>query len=219
MFIKRSMRFISNRGSRDSSKVFAIGFPRSATTTMHNLFEDIGFRARHLDRDLCEAISRGDYNFSSIENWDAFSDSPYPLIWKDLYYLYPSARFILHTRPIGKWLKSIERLSVFNQTHGRWADRPENTDMRGYLELLFGTPDFDEKVWSASYERHTKLVTSHFANTNGEKFIHLEMSEEKNKENTRRVLDFLGLSSDGTQAVRMGVANKGGVDTIGPFES
>lgn len=194
-------------------KVFAIGLPRAGTTSLHSLFIALGFKSRHLDMDLINGIGAGRCNFANINNHEAFSDSPYPFLWKDLFYLFPSAKFILHTRPEEDWLRSIEKLSSFNKRNGSWDDRPKNSAHRSYLAMLFGSPDFDREVWRAGYRRHHLTIRKFFENQASWKFLDIQMVPERNEENAYIVADFLGVQAP--KGLIMPMRNKGEVENIG----
>tara|TARA_B100000949_G_C14264619_1_gene444405 strand:- start:1157 stop:1801 length:645 start_codon:yes stop_codon:yes gene_type:complete len=44
-----------------------------------------------------------------IKNYDAFQDTPWFLIYRELYMNYPDAKFILTTRDENKWILSVQR--------------------------------------------------------------------------------------------------------------
>ena len=199
--------------SRRLPKVFAIGMPRTGTTSLHYFFGMLGLKARHLDMELCNMIGRGDYNLADIDNYDAFSDSTYSYIWKDLYYIWPNARFIITTRPDQLWLRSIEKLAALNRHFGVWDDRPANADQRNFLTMFFGSPDFDSSIWLSAYRRHRLETRSFFRNLPEDKFLEVEMVEERNVENAHRVAKFLGIHL--TEPIEMPVRNKGEVEYVG----
>lgn len=91
----RLLTRIEPKGDLSAKKVFVIGHARTGTTSFYNLFNSAGMRAKH---------SAGNWHLAQA---DAFSDSGdfRPL---DLYRrYYPNAYFVLNTRPLGPWLRSL----------------------------------------------------------------------------------------------------------------
>jgi hypothetical protein len=197
------------------TKVFGIGFPRTGTTSLHALFQMFGLSAKHCDIVLCNALARGEWDIHSIAAFDAFSDSPIPLIWRDIYYLYPDSRFVMTIRPKDVWLRSILNLYNFNCQKNHWSLQPENYDHREYLTMLFGSPDFDPDIWLSSYVRHIKMVRAFFALKNPDQYLELDVREENNKNNAQSLAKFIGAVAHAS--VEMPVRNKHGVDGIGLF--
>lgn len=74
-------------------KYFIIGFNKTATTTMHELFLLNGIKSQH------------DNNWD-LDNYDAFSDNKDLSIYIELSIKYPDAMFILNIRSIKEWILS-----------------------------------------------------------------------------------------------------------------
>lgn len=84
---------------RPKDKVFAIGFNKSGTTSLHHLFQDLGFRSFH------GIHWRDSRNRTLLHAFDAFSDGP-PQDFQALHRLFPTAKFILNTRDLEGWVLS-----------------------------------------------------------------------------------------------------------------
>jgi hypothetical protein len=77
-----------------NNKIFVIGFNKTATTTLHKLFEINSLRSTH-------------NNIWDINKYDCFSDSNKEIFYfQKLYELYPESIFILNTRSLRNWIKS-----------------------------------------------------------------------------------------------------------------
>ena len=79
----------------DRRKIFVVGHPRSGTKVFHKLFQGNGLKSQH---------SPGNWNTRA---YDCFSDrgsfQPFPLMAAH----YPNSVFILNTRPVYKYIRSV----------------------------------------------------------------------------------------------------------------
>ena len=101
-------------------KIFAIGFNKTGTTSLHRIFEDLGYRSLHDDRwrQLSDPLL---FRF-----YDAFSDGiPEDIRAWDA--TFPEARFILQVRDLDAWLDSriehIRRLPSGRTRDPNWSVR------------------------------------------------------------------------------------------------
>lgn len=91
-------------------KVFIIGFQKTGTTSLEHALGLLGYRVYGGDKNLmkfenCDALKN--YIKTTLENWDAVQDMPWPLFYKELFELYPDANYILTTRDSKKWILSV----------------------------------------------------------------------------------------------------------------
>ena len=78
-------------------KIFVIGFNKTGTTSLHELFKKSNINSTHTNIPVMNIIHK----------FDAFTDGHhYDSRFKEYYKSCPSSIFILNTRPIGKWLIS-----------------------------------------------------------------------------------------------------------------
>ena len=97
-------------------KVFILGLPRTGTQSMHALMEHIGLKSLHFDLEYMDVLNAMDGDFSFLDRYDAISDLPIPLVYKDLSKRYPEAKFILTLRKdADAFANSIEMLYQFNK--------------------------------------------------------------------------------------------------------
>lgn len=125
-------------------KVFAIGLPRTGTTSLDAAFRALGFSSIHFPFSLWK-----DSNFGMLDKYQAFSDGPIYAMYPDLHRRFPDANFIITTRPLPDWLESMEWLL----TNGPfiWAWEPEYDR---FHESFFGSSRFDRDLYAAAYNRH-----------------------------------------------------------------
>jgi len=133
-------------------KVFVIGFHKTGTSSLKKALTILGYKVKgpfgtkdpNISRYACEAA------FRFVEQYDAFQDNPWPIIYKELDKKYPGSKFILIIRPAEKWLESQVR--HFGTT---------KTPMREWIYGV-GYPAGNEGVYLARYERHNKEVLEYF---------------------------------------------------------
>lgn len=93
-------------------KVFIIGFQKTGTTSLDLALQKLGFKVYGVDKNLLKFKSGEDlkaYILTILKNWDAVQDMPWPLFYKELYALYPNAKFILTKRDEDDWYNSAKR--------------------------------------------------------------------------------------------------------------
>lgn len=91
-------------------KVFVIGFQKTGTTSLEHALQYLGYRVYGGDKNLLkfdDPQSLNDYIQSLMKNWDAVQDMPWPLFYKELFQLFPNAKYILTIRPTEKWIRSV----------------------------------------------------------------------------------------------------------------
>lgn len=120
-------------------RIFGIGLPKTGGTSLVDALKVLGYSAIGYPR-------RGK------EEWryQAATDTPVTIAFRELDRQYPGSKFILTTRDLDGWLKSCSR---------HFGEPYDNT-MR---EKLFGTYQFDEPKFRATYERHHREVFNYFA--------------------------------------------------------
>lgn len=94
----------------EKEKVFVIGFQKTGTTSLETALEVLGYRVYGGDKSLMRFNNGEDlkkYISGVMQNWDAVQDMPWPLFYKELFELYPTAKFILTFRNSEKWIESV----------------------------------------------------------------------------------------------------------------
>lgn len=135
-----------------SPKVFGIGFHKTGTTSLGQALGLLGYR-------VCGDVATADpligeraigFARQLTEQFDAFQDNPWPIIYRELDGWYPDAKFVLTLRDTEAWLASI--LKFFGE-----RDSP----MRAWIYGV-GVPRGNEAVYRARYERHNREVQEYF---------------------------------------------------------
>ena len=151
-------------------KVFGIGLNKTGTTTLGKALEHLGFE-KHVS-----------YNLDLVHNWkkkelqpifdvadqnDNFEDWPWPMLYKELYNRYDTAKFILTTR------KSPD---VWFESLCKHADRTGPTAFR---ELIYGysMPHNYKKEHIDFYNFHNQAVSDFFNKYAPEKLLQVSWEE------------------------------------------
>jgi uncharacterized membrane protein YkvA (DUF1232 family) len=155
--------------SAGGPKVFGIGFQKTATSSLDAAFRILGY-----DTDNGVFINVADKTQSLwieppltadnvlaavlpiAERREAFSDNPWPLLFRELDARFPGSKFLLTVRQPQAWIGSMVR---------HFDDRP--SDM---LQWIYGVPCVagNEPRCLEIYEAHNSAVRAHFASRPGD---------------------------------------------------
>jgi hypothetical protein len=167
-----SGRSITEKAPR---KVFCIGFHKTGTTSLGKALQHMGLRVcnhktiggkgkRHL-LDLCKQNKWREIKKTYIDKFDAFEDTPWPVIYKHVYGMFPGAKYILTLRDSEKWLQS-----VVNHFGSR------ETDIRKWIYGEdHGAPLGSESTYLQRFESHVKEVVDFSSKTAGMDLLKLDI--------------------------------------------
>ena len=152
-------------------KVFAVGFNKSASSSLHALFRSLGRpsfhgpRWRRLDNRL-------------LKKYDCFSDGePDDLTMLDR--MFPGAKFILNVRDLEGWLYS--RLAHIERS---------KRDKKGYRTgTIWDTTPAAVKTWIEKRNHHHLSVLSYFSKRPGDLLV---VNFVQDKDAATKVCHFLG---------------------------
>ena len=161
------------------TKVFVIGFQKTGTTSLELALQFLGYRVYGGDKNLMKYTNAEDlkaYIKKTLDSWDAAQDMPWPLYYKELYEVYPDAKFILTIRNTNKWIKSVVNYfaSIRIPLHKKIYEVP---CAEGY-----------EKEYKAIYNKHNQDVIEFFSKKNN--FL---LMESKRNFNYNTLCTFLEL--------------------------
>lgn len=129
------------------SKVFGIGLGKTGTTSLCSALTQLGYRTLHANY------------LQDLSPFDAATDTPIAMAFRELDWRYPNSKFLLTLRDIEQWLISWQnqdaKVRQLNQGQlPRWV--------KSLRQEAFGQWTFDPDVWTASYNYHLSEVTSYF---------------------------------------------------------
>lgn len=191
---------ISKAESIPRPKVFVIGLSKTGTTSLGDALELLSYRRTGWEdirsRFLFRAYTRGDLSLlvDRTFDFDAFEDLPWSLVYREMAFLYPNAKFILTLRKSeDAWLESIKR-----HTKGRKWD--------GH-ETVYGAEEATghEGAYLDAYRNHTDSVREFFASPGQEgrllEFV-IDQPDISKGERWSRLCEFLGISDSKAMMMR-----------------
>jgi len=135
-------------------KVFCIGFHKTGTTTLEVALKKLGYRVTGSfgtkDPDIANKVHEMAY--AMVDQYDAFQDNPWPILYKELDERFAGSKFILTRRPAESWIRSQVKDFASTETPMRRWIYGENA----------GCPDGNEDTYIARYERHNREVLDYF---------------------------------------------------------
>lgn len=174
-------------------KIFCIGLHKTGTTALLQAFLRLGFRT-------CDGLAgasvaeRGafashpdpmEWLGELIDDFQAFEDVPWPLLFRELYEEYPDGYFILTTRSPESWIKScVAHFGASSDPVHEWI----------YGEGM-GAPAGNEAAWISLFNRHNEEVIEFFNARPQSRFLHIEIDDNTPPEiRSKTLVGFLGLS-------------------------
>lgn len=171
----------------DKQKIFGIGFHKTGTKSLAAALSGFGYRVHGpgLVKDTHACASMANLQQAAwplIDQFDAFQDNPWPVLWRELVAAFPDARFILTLRDEDAWFGSA--LRYFGE---------QQTPMRA---LIYGadaaSPVGNEQRYRDRFRQHNQDVQQYFAGRDN--FIALDVSSPDAYD---RLCEFLGYSVTG----------------------
>jgi hypothetical protein len=144
-------------------KIFGIGCPRTGTTTLGDCFRLLGLNGTSFNRPLFHDVLRGELAgaIRYAEQFDAFEDLPWCLIFEKLDVAFPGSRFILTVRSSSAvWLRSYRRHHATE--HGALLNADGS-------KAVYRTHEYP--IWPAGvhgYEAHNAAVATYFRDRPGD---------------------------------------------------
>lgn len=163
-------------------KIFCLGLSRTGTTALAVALEHLGYRTLHyspeafLDyaktqklpfrplsgywarqraREIKACAGCGLDSF--LAHYQAFADLPFPLMYRELYRDFPSARFIYTFRELPDWLQSMAWLLDEGRVY--WNHGLLDREI---CRQAYGTEDYNETLLAGAFQRHHREVTDFF---------------------------------------------------------
>lgn len=144
-------------------KVFCIGFHKTGTTTLEVALTRLGYRVTGCfgTRDPDIAAKVHEMAYAMVEEFDAFQDNPWPILYRELDERFPGSRFILTRRPPDSWIRSqVKDFATTETPMRRWI----------YGEDA-GCPEGNEETYVARYELHNREVLEYFKDRPGDLLV------------------------------------------------
>lgn len=162
------------------TKIFGIGLHKTATTSLAKALTILGYKSGHWEtakwaKFLYKQTIEG--NTTILDKYNAVTDLPIPLIYKQLDKLYPNSKFILTIRDPQDWLESVKKhWSNTNPFKHQWDNDVFSHKVH---KMLYGQKEFDAQVFLERYNTHTREVIDYFKHRKQDLLI-LDLSENEN---------------------------------------
>ncbi len=165
-------------------KVFCLGFQKSGTSSLGIALSRLGYRVagywQFRDLSLRSEVSMDDLLIrakSLVGEFDAFKDTPWPVLYRQLDALYPHSKFIHIVRNPKRWIASAV---------GDFKASPNPIHQTIYGSAF---PAGNETAWIDRYERHNAEVVEYFYGRPAD-FISLNL--EQGEVTWEAICSFLG---------------------------
>lgn len=155
-----------------SKKVFLIGASKTGTTSICKALSILEYKTIHYMDPINyieDLLTKEDYDWGWVKDWDAVGDIPIPKYFKELDRLFPNSKFILSVRnDTEKWLSSCEHQieEVVPKTAGRHVQRVLDKmiiDHHSVIRsLVYGSTHFNAKRYTQVYSEHLSSVAKYF---------------------------------------------------------
>ena len=144
-----------DRGGRTktmSTKIFCIGFHKTGTTSLAEALRILGYRVTGPNGVTDPDIAQNVFSMAHalVEEYDAFQDNPWPIIYKELDAKYANSKFIITVRSSESWINSQVR------HFGR-----RETPMRHWIYGA-GCPEGNEDIYVRRFEGRNDGVFDYF---------------------------------------------------------
>jgi hypothetical protein len=146
------------------AKVFGIGLSRTAGMSLAEALNILGIKTAHCpcDPETFEQLKRGDYRLKILEEYQGATDTPVVPYYPQLDKIYPGSKFILTTREMDAWLRSVER--HWNSIPTWWK---EGSYMRQFSDFIsacvYGSIEFNRERFRHVYNTHYRNVHEYFS--------------------------------------------------------
>ncbi len=161
-------------------KVFGVGFQRTGTTSLSAALNTLGIKTLQFPKELYD-----DIDHDVIREFDGFTDDPVTLLYKELDKRHPESKFIHTIRDEKTWIKSIHWLLTtgkvkFKESFTKYGDE--------FNMKLFGTTEYDEKLFLETYRKYNEEVFNYFSNRSDD-FLVIDLTKGEGFE---KLCPFLG---------------------------
>jgi len=164
-----------------SGKIFIIGLPRTATTSVCLAMLGLGYKTAH-----------NAYTQNAFIQAEVIADTPVFCDYEQLDKNFPCSRFIYLTRAADKWLPSIKQLLQRMLINLQRSDGGFNPHLKRCYHEVFSPLTLDniaeDDFLLSCYLRHQQSITTYFQERPYD-LITLDVSED---DSYARLLNFLG---------------------------
>lgn len=147
------------------NKIFGIGLSRTATHSLNEALNMLGYNVIHYPKDKIAAkeIMNAQYELSILEKYDGITDITVVPFYAQLDKIYPNSKFILTTRNIEDWQRSIKKHYNKNNKIKELYQNTHKGNLRRFLRAaVYGTYKYNYERMNYVYYQHLKNVKEYF---------------------------------------------------------
>ncbi len=143
-----------------AEKILGVGFHKTGTTSLGDALELLGYKRQGWKGENSLMFHKGDIDglIQLTDEYDAFEDFPWPLLFREIHARHPQIKFILtHRKSMDVWFESL----------AQHCDRkpPSKTDFRRHLYGVENPRDAPEHV-KAVHQAHIDDVRAYASKEN-----------------------------------------------------
>ncbi|WP_033076514.1 sulfotransferase [Thalassotalea sp. ND16A] len=188
---------MSENPRTENNKIFIIGLPRTATTSICVAMLDLGFKVAH----TC-------YTEKCLVAAQVIADTPVFYNFVELDKQFPGAKFIYLERELSSWLPSIKQLLLRMHTNVTRSDGGYNPIIRHCYSEVF-SPFTEQNINQDSflercYLQHKSKVLSHFSDRASD-FLMLNIAEQGSYQ---KLLTFLNIDAAISDFAKINIGGK-----------
>lgn len=127
------------------NKMFGVGLPKTGQSSLAIAMWTLGYKTVQYP-----------YTADQVKNNDFLLDLPIVIEYKKLDKKYPNSKFILTTRDIGSWLRSMRN------HYRRYPASKRYKEQLAFRLKFWGTTRFNEKLMTKKYYEHMEDVNKYF---------------------------------------------------------
>ncbi|MBL7199318.1 MAG: hypothetical protein ISS56_04150 [Anaerolineae bacterium] len=139
-------------------KILGIGLGRTATQSLAKALEILGYRAKHCPQFYLDEGGKLCVSQKDVEQFEALTDEPCILIYRQVDRQYPGSKFILTVREMESWLRSVE-----NNGNALREWRAQFPTIPVLHRALYGTATFDRGMFTEAHRKHVEDVKEYLA--------------------------------------------------------
>jgi hypothetical protein len=147
-------------------KVLGIGMGRTGTQSLAKALEILGYRTKHCPQFYLDGRGELCVSPEDIETYDALTDEPCILVYREVDRRYPGSKFILTVREQQSWLRSVENNSTALR---EW--RAQFPAVPVLHRALYGTAVFDPLRFAEARQAHIARVKAYFSKRPGDLLV------------------------------------------------
>lgn len=140
-------------------KILGIGLGRTGTTSLARALQVLGFKTKHCPEFYLDDEGKLIISPEDLREFEALTDEPTILVFKEVDRDYPGSKFILTVREMESWLRSI-----VNNGNAMREWRQKDPAVPVLHEALYGNSTFDRDVYSEAHRQHVVAMSEYFAN-------------------------------------------------------